>query len=116
MKVGIMGAHAEEAIINEFGSARGHVPERPFMRFTMRENRGLYRRRMRKAAEKILKGELTIDMALERLGREVEDDIKDMIRALATPPNSPATVDTKGSSNPLIDDGTMLAAVTKRRF
>ncbi|MGS1116018.1 hypothetical protein [Castellaniella sp. UC4442_H9] len=49
---------------------------------------------------------------MTRVGIEAEGAIKQYITDLDTPPNAPATIRKKGSSNPLIDTGNMRASVT----
>jgi len=104
-------SNIEKAIWNEFGTRRG-IPERPFMRNTMRDNRKKYVRAMKTSVPKILKGETALRTVLAKLGALVQGDIQAEITALATPPNAPSTIKRKGSSNPLIDTGEMRQAVT----
>lgn len=49
---------------------------------------------------------------IARAGQEAESAIKQYIDDLDTPPNKPATIKQKGSSNPLIDTGNMRNSVT----
>ena len=49
---------------------------------------------------------------LRKLGIKAKGDIQAEIVALQTPPNAPSTIRQKGSSNPLIDQGELLGAVT----
>lgn len=110
-----------KAIYNEFGTRGsgkgfktkrgggfgGPIPERPFLRNTMRNKRNAYTRAMSEAAPKILRAETTIPAVLVNLGGLAQGDIQNEITALSTPPNSPVTVALKGSSNPLMDTGRM---------
>lgn len=48
----------------------------------------------------------------EAAGQEAQEAIKEAIISLQDPPNSPATIAAKGSSNPLIDTGHMKDSVT----
>lgn len=109
--VGWMGAEAEKATVNEFGSPKGHVPERPALRNAMRDNLGKYRAALRDAARAVIRGEKTMEQALGELGPDAVKDIQNEIAAMATPPNSPETVRTKGADNPLVDDGALGKAV-----
>lgn len=108
----------QKAIWNEFGTSRG-IPERPFMRNTMRQKRTEYRAAMKAAAATIIEqaalGESVAKekrKALKKLGIKAQGDIQAEITALRTPPNAPSTIRQKGSSNPLINSGEMRAAVT----
>ena len=104
-------SNIEKAIWNEFGTSRG-IPERPFMRNAMRDNRKKYKDRMAIEAKAILANMTTLRQVLARLGILAQGDIQHEITALQTPPNAPATIKRKGSSNPLIDTGEMRQAVT----
>lgn len=125
VKVGFPAGEADQdninkAVWNEFGTRGGAsgggwggpVPERPFMRNAMRENRGKYRDALRASASKLLTGRTTLRQVMNKLGIEAQGDIQAEITSLQSPPNSPVTIAIKGSSKPLIDDGEMRAAVT----
>ncbi|MBE0434618.1 MAG: hypothetical protein IBX56_02305 [Methylomicrobium sp.] len=94
---------------NEFG--RGNVPERSFIRSTFDEQRSAWG----KLADKLIGGILDLKLAPNKvfsvLGAKAEDDIKQKITALRTPPNSPITIERKGSSNPLFDNGDLRRAI-----
>lgn len=123
VKIGFPAGEADadniqKAIWNEFGTSRG-IPERPFMRNTMRKKRAEYRAAMKAAAVTIIEqaalGESVAKekrKALKKLGIKAQGDIQAEITSLRTPPNAPSTIQQKGSSNPLINSGEMRAAVT----
>lgn len=104
------------AVWNEFGTRGGGwggpIPERPFMRNAMRNNKNKYRDAMKVSAKKILLGETSLSTVLDKLGALAASDVQMEITSLRTPPNSPVTIMLKGSSNPLIDTGQMRQAVT----
>lgn len=108
------------AVWNEFGTRGGRsgggwggpIPERPFMRNAMRNNKNKYRDAMKVSAKKILLGETSLSTVLDKLGALAASDVQMEITALRTPPNSPVTIALKGSSNPLIDTGQMRQSVT----
>lgn len=113
-------SNIEKAIWNEFGTRGGAsgggwggpIPERPFMRNTLRNNRSAYKTLLAQQARRVLLGEVSMQAVLTKLGIRAQGDIQHEITALMDPPNSPVTVKLKGSSNPLIDSGAMRAAVT----
>lgn len=109
-------SNIEKAIWNEFGTRGGGwggpIPERPFMRNAMRNNRKKYQDAMKTSAKKILMGETSLSTVLSKLGIVAQGDIQTEITTLLTPPNSPVTIALKGSSKPLIDTGAMRQAVT----
>lgn len=94
---------AQVAWWNEFGTSR--IPERSFLRSTMREEQGKYAKLLRGSIVRILKGKLTTDKALKALGQKAKSDIQAKIRAIREPANAASTIARKGSSNPLIDEG-----------
>ncbi len=125
VKVGFPAGEADvdniqKAIWNEFGTRGGAsgggwggpVPERPFMRNAMRTNRSHYLSAMKSSAAKLVMGQTTLAQVMSKLGILAQGDIQGAITSLTSPPNSPVTVEIKGSSKPLIDSGEMRAAVT----
>lgn len=114
------GSNIMKAIYNEFGTRGGRsgggwggpIPERPFMRNAMRDNKGAYRRALKASAKKLLRGETTLSSVLGKLGAKAQGDIQSEIISLSSPANSWVTIKIKGSSNPLIDTGAMNQAVT----
>ena len=125
VKVGFPASKADQsdinkAIWNEFGTRGGAsgggwggpIPERPFMRNAMRNNKTKYRAALRTSASKILLGTTSLTTVLNKLGSLAQGDIQDEITSLRSPPNAALTIALKGSSNPLINTGAMRAAVT----
>lgn len=99
---------AAVAAWNEFGTKT--IPERPFFRQAIAE--------MQDGIVNILKAgidpkEGVVDQQLaNRIGAYAQGQVQKSITKLDEPPNAPATVAAKGSSNPLIDKGTMRQSVT----
>lgn len=110
----------EKAVWNEFGTRGGAsgggwggpIPERPFMRNALRNNKNKYRDALKTSARKILLGETSLSTVLSKLGAVVQGDIYDELTTLNSPPNSPVTIAMKGSSKPLINTGAMRGAIT----
>lgn len=96
--------------INEFGG--GNVPERSFMRSTIKEKRKDITALQKKLLIKIRKDELKSEDALGLLGEFIADLMKQKIVSLKTPPNAEETIKKKGSSNPLIDTGQLRNSIT----
>ena len=99
----------EVGAVNEFGG--GNVPERSFIRSTIRENVKKYSEVRKELLAKIITGNMTLDKAVNILGTMVKSDIQKMITDLKDPPNAPRTVEEKGSSNPLIDTGLLRKSI-----
>lgn len=109
---GILGDAGQDivdrATFNEFGTR--HIPERSFIRSTFDENRKDYERQMQADARTLGQGG-DADLILNRAGLRATADIQKKITELRDPPNAPATIARKGSSNPLIDSSRMRQSV-----
>ena len=99
---------AEIGFANEFGT--NIIPERPFMRSTLRLKKILSLKR--KLLKRIVTGKLKTNRALGLLGLFVADEIRKRIVAIRTPPNALRTIQEKGSSNPLVDSGQLKNSIT----
>ena len=98
---------AAVAAWNEFGTET--IPERPFFRNALAESE-------RGVSNILAKGIDTEKMVVDdqlagRVGEYVQGKIRDSITALKEPPNAPETVRRKGSSDPLLDTGTLRNSV-----
>ncbi len=98
---------AAVAAWNEFGTKT--IPERPFFRNALAESE-------RGVSNILAKGIDTKKMVVDeqlagRVGEYVQGKIRDSITALKEPPNAPETVKRKGSSDPLLDTGTLRNSV-----
>lgn len=96
---------ATVAAVNEFGSADGHIPARPFLYPAIAENGPKYLRLARAELPDILDGKEPMTRLLHRLGLIAVGDVQQKIVDVRTPPNAPSTIAKKGSDNPLIDTG-----------
>lgn len=103
------------AFWNEQGTAGGGwggpIPERPFMRDTFDQQKGAWGRTADRAISAILMGRATPKRAFSVLGELAQSDIQTAIVSGGWTPNSPVTVEMKGSSTPLIDSGAMRQAI-----
>jgi len=100
---------AEIGYVNEYGS--GHIPARSFIGSTMNEKEGNIVRFIDVQVNDVMRGRITALKALNLTGLYVESLIKQKIRAITSPPNSPVTIAMKGSSKPLIDFGQMINSI-----
>ena len=103
---------AGEAVTNvaashEYGIG---VPERPFFRQSLAGAE----RALRAIVRDGLDGRTmaVTERTANRVGAHFAGELQESITRLRTPPNSPATIRRKGSSNPLLDTGLMRASVT----
>ena len=97
---------------NEFGTKT--IPARSFIRSTFDSNKAKYLRQLEGDLQKALRRGRPLKAAMVRLGNEQRNDIVKKITSLRVPPNDPATIAQKGSSNPLIDTGIMRATIRFR--
>lgn len=89
-----------------------NIPERSFMRSGFDSRK----RKIQKQGEKLLTDVLTMKTrakpAMKALGLVISTQIQEYLTSLSSPPNHPATVQNKGSSNPLIDSGQLRESIT----
>lgn len=97
---------------HEFGSDDGTIPERSFLRAAFRKHIKEYRKLGKSLGDRVQRGEMTQEEALEILGTRAAADVKEMIAEVSAPPNAESTVRAKGSSNPLIDTGHLRQQIT----
>lgn len=100
------------AAVNEFGSLELNIPERSFLRWTVVNKRKTFSRFWNaQVAEELLKGELKPQTALRLLGQLAQKEVQKRIVSLREPPNSDETIERKGSSNPLVDEGLLRQSI-----
>lgn len=102
---------AELALIHEYGTEDGHIPERAPLRRAMMEHQDAIAALYRKVAYGVLTGKLEPEKALKLLGEQVAAWVKSTIRGHLPPPNAASTIARKGSSTPLVDHGQLINAV-----
>jgi hypothetical protein len=96
---------ATYAAVNEFGSADGHIPARPFLRPGVENGTLLYLKTAELGIPKVLSGQMTMRMVLEQIGNMAQVSVQTAIHDKTDPPNAASTIAAKGSSHPLIDHG-----------
>lgn len=106
----------EVAATHEFGAPAAGIPQRSFIRAGVDAQLPEIQRVQRALAAQTIRGAITLDVALDRLGAKVAALLQNRIAAGVDPPNSPATIARKGSSKPLVDTGQLKAAITWRVF
>ena len=101
---------AEVGNYNEFGTTK--IPERSFMRSTIREKRKDIIKLQEKLLKKIQSGDMEVEQALGLIGSFIAGEVTQKIVSIKSPPNHPYTIKKKGSSNPLIDTGQLKNSIT----
>jgi hypothetical protein len=107
--------NVQVALANELGSAPGVkpvVPARPFMKRTFDREGVKLLNAMRALAILTLKGKMSTHIALERIGRIAQSEVQRSFTAETWAPNARMTIALKGSSQPLIDKGTLRNSVS----
>lgn len=100
--------------ISEPNNGRVGVPERSFIRSTVDAQQSKYRKVIEVLFRQVLMGEQSKRKALGIIGAAVKADIQQKIVTLRDPPNAERTIEAKGSSNPLINDGQLKNSITWR--
>lgn len=87
------------------------IPERSFLRTGHDENVNRVITQTERAIGQILTGKMSVDDMLDVYGEQMATAIKKYMRDLSTPVNHPYTVESKGSSNPLVDTGGLVESI-----
>ena len=98
------------AIWNEFGT--NNIPRRDFMSIATKKWQEYFSLMVEQYKDEIISGKIDIDTFLNLMGEAGAEFISEAIVKLSDPPNAPATIKRKGSSNPLVDTGDMSKAPT----
>jgi hypothetical protein len=93
------------AAVNNFGSEDGHIPARPFLAPAIDKGAPQYRRLAQIMLPKVLSGDMTMLMLMNKMGNLAQDHVKKEIIDLRVPANAASTIAKKGADNPLIDTG-----------
>ena len=101
---------AQVAAWNEYGNER--IPERPFMRPAIAENKGNIADMQEVGYSNVIRQRSSVTREMKKIGTFVQGKIQKKIRDVKTPENADSTIASKGSSNPLIDTGSMRQAVS----
>lgn len=122
IEVGIFGSSDAEYVmiagVQEFGitirKERGSIviPERSFLRSTFDDKNNEWFTFLKKQLEHVINGRINSQILCERLGAKMVGDIQEKLTDINSPPNAPATIAKKGSSNPLIDTGGLRQRIT----
>lgn len=87
------------------------IPERAFLRNGYDEKKDEVVSKSEKVLGDVVGGTMSADVFLQMVGLMLSTEIKTYARNLNSPANHPYTVERKGSSNPLVDSGSMIGAI-----
>ena len=100
------------ALVHEYGSKNGHIPQRSFIRSTCDAQQKKHFQLIKTLQGKIIDGVLGIKQALTTLGEVVAKDMVETINHGISPVLKPNTIKRKGSSTALIDTGRLKGSIT----
>ena len=102
---------ATVAAVNEFGSADGKIPARPFLHPAIQEGAPMFRRIAELRLPDVIAGKENLLKALHQMGTLGVSLVQEKITDIRTPPNAPSTIAKKGSRKPLIDTGALRQSI-----
>lgn len=88
------------------------IPERSFIRAGWDEHEKDVLNKSDEMIPELINNGISVSTFIDALGDEAASLIKDFARDLRNPENHPFTIERKGSSNPLVDTGGMIGAIT----
>ena len=97
------------AAFQEFGTK--DIPERSFIRAWHDTAAPQIQKLIQRLVLRYIDDKITMDVLLAKLGVFAQGGMRKYLRDLKEPPNAPATIRAKGSANPLIDTGQLLAFI-----
>ena len=100
------------AMVHEYGSKDGHIPQRSFIRSACDARRKEHIRLLKKLEKKVFFNRLSKKQALSQFGEVVSKDIVQTFNSGLEPKLDPKTIRRKKSSKPLIDTGRLKGSIT----
>ncbi len=88
------------------------IPERSFMRAGFDVKRKDFQKKGEEIVYKVIGLKLTSQAGLDILGNYIVGQLQDYLTKIRNPANHPFTINQKGSSNPLINEGRLRQAIT----
>lgn len=88
------------------------IPERSFIRAGWDANENDFLDQAEQHIKDAVVGGVSVSAVIDAMGQEARDYIREFARDLRDPANHPFTIDQKGSSNPLVDTGGLIGAIT----
>ena len=88
------------------------IPERSFLRSGFDENAEKVLQTTEAILPDVVGGTLSVEQYAKAIGLQLASAIKEYAVDLSSPPNHPFTTEQKGSSNPLVDTGSMINSIS----
>ena len=87
------------------------IPERSFLRTGTDTNMDAVKAKAQDLIMQVVNGNVSVERFFEMLGLELKGKIQEYAIDLNNPVNHPFTVERKGSSNPLVDNGGLISSM-----
>lgn len=100
------------AAVHEYGAPEKGIPERSFLRSSIRENRAKYIQMNRNNLVAVLNRSMSMERALGLLGEAAAGDVKAKITSGNFQALKSQTIRRKGSSRPLVDTGQLRQSIS----
>lgn len=100
------------AAVQQYGSDSNGIPARPFLTEGVKDATRVTSPIIERLAPKIAQGKIRPEQILEHCGQPAVGAVQERLTDGPWTPNAPATVEAKGSSRPLIDEGQMRQSIT----
>lgn len=100
------------AMVHEYGSKDGHIPQRSFIRSTCDAKSKDHIRLLKELEKRVFKGRLSKKQALAQFGEVASKDMVQSINAGVDPKLKTTTTKRKKSSKALIDTGRLKGSIT----
>lgn len=88
------------------------IPERSFIRAGFDNGKEEFFQTAQHLIQQAIGLEIPPETALDTIGEDIRNSLQEYMTEVSSPPNHPFTVKSKGSSNPLIDQGRLRGAIT----
>lgn len=93
--------------VHQFGSSKMNIPKRPFVSEPIDQKGEELKQFIDDNYKAVIDGKQTLRKAIDRIGVKHEGQMKRGITEFTFESNKPRTIQRKGSSTPLIDNGQM---------
>lgn len=88
------------------------IPERSYIRSGWDGAKGEITNKIEEMLSKVMENNMDADTFLDMIGLEIEGKLKEKLVEVSAPPLSDVTIERKGSSNPLVDTGSLNDSIT----
>lgn len=99
------------AAVNNFGSADGRIPARPFLAPAIEKGAPEYRRLAELMLPRVMSGQMEMQTLLAQMGELAQGHVQAEIDSGEFAPNAESTIRRKDSDRPLIDTGALRQSI-----